>query len=114
MKERADFIATIKSNLIKRKAEMDAQLAYQSHERLTDGVVQDSGDEAQSLSMEKLQNSLQQTEIDELRLMEDALARISKGEYGICIDCSDPISEKRLQHFPYAARCIVCQEDFES
>ncbi len=113
VKQRAEFISSIRKLLLKRKAEVDSQLAEQSHEKLTDGMVQDSADEVLSLSMETLQNSLQRSEIDELHLMEDALARIDKGEYGICIDCSDPISEKRLESFPYAARCIVCQEAFE-
>lgn len=113
MKQRAEFIERIKKALLKRKVEMDKQLASQSHEKLTDGVVQDSGDEVLSLSMEKLQSSLQRTEIDELHLMEDALNRIDRGEYGVCIDCTEPVSEKRLEHFPYAARCIVCQEAFE-
>jgi len=113
VKQRAEFISKIKSTLETRKREMDSQLAKQSHEKLTDGVVQDSADEVLSLSMEKLQSSLQQTEIDELHLMEDALARIEKGEYGVCVDCGEPISEKRLEYFPYAARCIVCQEAFE-
>ncbi len=113
MKERANFIEKMKKDLLERRHEIDVQLSKQSHERLTDGVVQDSADEALSLSMEKLQNSLQKTEIDELHLMEDALARIERGEYGICLDCMEPISERRLVHFPYAARCIVCQEAFE-
>ena len=113
MKQRAKFISKIKDILLQRKKEIDSQLNVQSHERLTDGVVQDSADKALLISMEKLQSSLQRTEIDELHLMEDALARIEKGEYGKCIDCGDPISEKRLESFPYAARCIVCQEAFE-
>ena len=113
MKHRADFISRIQQTLLQKKAEVDSQLAKQSHEKLTDGVVQDSADEVQSLFMENLQSSLQRNEIGDLQLMEDALARITKGEYGICIDCSEPISEKRLEHFPYAARCIKCQEAFE-
>ncbi len=113
MKDRAKFVARIRETLITRKQEMDEALSQQSHEKLTDGVVQDSADEALSLSMEKLQNSLQQTEINELHLMEEALVRIDSGEYGVCLDCSEPIAEKRLEHFPFAARCIVCQEAVE-
>ena len=64
--------------------------------------------------MEKLQSSLQKTEIEELKLIEDSLDRIKRGEYGICIDCNEPISERRLENYPYAARCIVCQEILES
>lgn len=110
MKQRAEFIERIKKALLKRKDEMSHQLTSQMHEKITDGVVQDSADEVLSLSMEKLQSSLQQTEIDELRLIDDAVMRIQKGEYGVCVDCGEPISERRLESFPYAARCIVCQE----
>jgi DnaK suppressor protein len=113
VKQRAEFIEKIKRALVKRKAEIEGQLSLQSHEKLTDGVVQDTADEVQSLSMENLQSSLQRTEIGELHLMDDALGRINRGEYGVCIDCGEPISEKRLENFPYAARCIVCQEAFE-
>jgi DnaK suppressor protein len=113
VKQRAEFIEKIRNKLNKKKDEINLQLAAQSHEKLTDGVVQDSADEVQSLSMENLQNSLQRIELGELHLIENALAHISRGEYGVCMDCNEPISEKRLEHFPYAARCIVCQETFE-
>lgn len=92
---------------------MSSQLLKLSQEKVSDGQVQDSGDEALSISMENLQNSLQENEMGELRLLESALERIEKGEYGICIDCGEQISERRLETFPYAARCIVCQEAYE-
>ncbi len=98
---------------MERKGEMNQQLLDLSHEKVSDGQVQDSGDEALSLTMESLQNSLQQTELDELKLIDGALVRIERGEYGACIDCGEPISERRLENFPYAARCIVCQEALE-
>ncbi len=113
VKQRAAFIEKMKKVLVKRKADMEGQLTQLSHERLTDGVVQDTADEVQSLSMGNLQSSLQRSEIGELQLMDDAINRIERGEYGVCIDCGEPISEKRLESFPYAARCIVCQEAVE-
>jgi DnaK suppressor protein len=113
VKQRADLIERIKKTLLKRKDDIETQLSRQTHEKVTDGVVQDTADEVQSLSMQNLQSSIQRTEIDELHLMEDALGRIERGEYGICVDCGEPISEKRLESFPYAARCIICQEAFE-
>ncbi|MBS1988422.1 TraR/DksA family transcriptional regulator [Candidatus Dependentiae bacterium] len=113
MKQRVEVLTKIKQGLLTRKAEMTDQLTQHSHEKVSDGQVQDSGDEALSLSMEKLQNSLQKNEIDEIRLIDDALIRLDRGEYGLCVDCSEPISDRRLENFPYAARCIVCQEAFE-
>jgi DnaK suppressor protein len=113
VKLRAEFIEKIKHLLIERKGEMVAQFLDLSQEKASDGQVQDSGDEALSLTMENLQNSLQKTEIDEIKLIEGALNRIERGAYGACVDCGDQISERRLENFPYAARCIVCQEALE-
>ncbi|MBM3887044.1 TraR/DksA family transcriptional regulator [Candidatus Dependentiae bacterium] len=113
MKQRSDLLNKIKDQLLARRIEMASDLSRSAAEKVSDGQVQDSGDEALSLTMEKLQDSLQQTEIDELRLIEDALGRLERNEYGICIDCEEPIGERRLENFPYAARCIVCQEAFE-
>jgi DnaK suppressor protein len=103
----------MKKKLLARRVEMTQQLTSHGNERVFEGQVKDSGDEVLSLSLEKLQNSLQQTEIDEINLIEQALSRIEKGEYGLCIDCGEAISNKRLEHYPYAARCIVCQEALE-
>ncbi len=113
VKERQLFLGKIKQMLTEKKEALSRLLYETTMDKASDGQVQDSGDEALSLTMEKLQSSIEQSEIDELRLVGDALSRIDKGTYGQCIDCQEPISEKRLEHFPYAARCIVCQEAFE-
>ena len=42
-----------------------------------------------------------------------ALARITDGTYGACIDCGDEIGVKRLDAYPTAKRCIRCQTHFE-
>ena len=114
MKERLKFIYKIKRTLLERQKELQKQVVYQSKEKVSDGQVSDTADEALTITMEKLQSSLQKTEIEELKLIEQALDKIKKGEYGICIDCNEPISERRLENYPYAARCIVCQELLES
>ena len=42
-----------------------------------------------------------------------ALKKIEDGTYGACIECEKPIAPKRLELFPYASRCLSCQETFE-
>ena len=42
-----------------------------------------------------------------------SLHAMSDGTYGLCIDCEEPISLKRLESIPWASRCIRCQEAFE-
>jgi len=39
-----------------------------------------------------------------------ALERIDDGEFGICVDCEEPITAKRLAAVPWAAYCLNCQE----
>ena len=45
-----------------------------------------------------------------LNVIDDALRRIKEGTYGVCEECSKPISQKRLLAVPHARLCIKCQE----
>lgn len=45
-----------------------------------------------------------------LNQVEAALERIREGEFGICLDCEERISPKRLAAVPWAAYCLHCQE----
>ena len=40
----------------------------------------------------------------------DALRRLDQGEFGVCIECEEDISAKRLAAVPWAAYCLHCQE----
>lgn len=48
-----------------------------------------------------------------LQQVKDALKRIDDGTYGRCIDCGEPIPEKRLEVIPWAARCVKDEEKIE-
>jgi len=39
-----------------------------------------------------------------------ALQRVDDGSYGVCIQCGEVISGKRLNALPWAALCLRCQE----
>lgn len=41
--------------------------------------------------------------------MQEAIRRIDEGTFGICDDCSGPISEKRLLARPVTTQCIECK-----
>jgi len=45
-----------------------------------------------------------------LREIQDALLRLRDGSYGTCLDCSLPVSRKRLEAIPWARFCVSCQE----
>jgi DnaK suppressor protein len=44
----------------------------------------------------------------EMAQIKKTLARLDKGEYGVCELCGDPITPKRLEALPYANRCVAC------
>ena len=48
-----------------------------------------------------------------LAAIEEALNRLRDGIYGLCIDCGQPIPEKRLEAIPWAVRDRACQERCE-
>lgn len=103
----------VKESLVDRLHELEEQLNILSNEKISDDQVQDPGDQALSSTMETLRSSLQDTELAEYNRIVRALEKIKDGTYGICTDCGGSISEKRLDSYPNAARCLVCQEDFE-
>jgi len=103
----------IEKTLLTRRREIEQQMVTRSKEQFSDGQVQDQGDQALALTMETLRTSLQDTEVEEYRRINRALEKIKDGSYGICINCSNEISEKRLNSFPDATRCLICQELFE-
>jgi DnaK suppressor protein len=49
----------------------------------------------------------------ELERIAAALLRLQKApqEYGLCLDCGEPIPPKRLDIMPFAELCAGCQQD---
>jgi DnaK suppressor protein len=45
-----------------------------------------------------------------LRQVKASLQRIHDGSFGICIECEEAISSKRIAAVPWAPRCIQCQD----
>lgn len=45
--------------------------------------------------------------------IKDALERIDNGEFGICEECGDEISEARLKARPVTTLCINCKMEAE-
>ena len=50
---------------------------------------------------------------DRLRAINDAQDRLLDGGYGICLECGEPIGNKRLLADPAAPFCLACQRTIE-
>lgn len=73
----------------------------------------DSGDESMANALADINVATVDHHIRDMRDIEIAFQRIKEGTFGACIDCGDDIAFDRLQAYPTAKRCIVCQEKRE-
>jgi len=70
----------------------------------------DMADQADGNNEVHIQLKLKQTDAKILQAIEEALARLEKGNFGICRDCGEPISSARLSAIPWTRVCITCKE----
>jgi DnaK suppressor protein len=101
-------------DMLQKKAEevrrsMSAQKAAQLVSRLD--YPSDEGDLSQQHHEEWIFLNRNTIDMKLLREISDALERIEHGSYGICMDCEEPISVKRLDAVPWARYCVTCQEN---
>lgn len=54
--------------------------------------------------------SLRELRFSQLRRVEEALARIDDGTYGVCLRCGNAIPRARLEAAPEAPLCLPCRE----
>jgi DnaK suppressor protein len=99
--------------VLEKKAEevrhsMSAQKAAQVVARLD--IPSDEGDLSQQHHEEWIFLNRNTIDMKLLREISGALHRIDGGTYGICMECEEPISAKRLDAVPWARYCVSCQE----
>src|SRR4051812_20747423 len=87
---------------------MSAQKAAQVVARLD--CPSDEGDLSQQHHEEWIFLNRNSLEMKLLREVSDALRRIDHDSYGICLECEEPISPKRLDAVPWARYCVTCQD----
>jgi RNA polymerase-binding transcription factor len=86
------------------------QAARKSEKEGTGKEAPDLGDRALSTVTRDLSYQLTIAERDIVRRVDDALDRMEKGEYGICVACAKKVQIGRLDAVPWARHCIECQE----
>jgi DnaK suppressor protein len=72
--------------------------------------VADPLDMTQQAAERDIAVQLLNRESELVRRLRSAIERIKDGSYGLCLECEDEITPKRLKAIPWAERCIRCQE----
>jgi len=97
-----------------RKAALEARLAELQGRlvRIEDELEQPASDnfseQATEREDEEVLEDLGAAGVQEIRRIEAALDRIRQGTYGTCVNCGDPIDEKRLDAVPATPLCADC------
>lgn len=96
-----------------RKEELQArQERVSKHTRHRENPLpQDFAEQAVELENGETLVALDQELGQELKKIDQALARINAGEYLDCATCAKPIGEERLQALPTSVLCIKCANE---
>lgn len=88
------------------------KLKEDSYNLGTDGI-QDMADAASNTYNADILMSISDNDLTILKDIDNSLDKLSKGSYGICEECEEKISEKRLEANPVARYCITCKRQME-
>jgi DnaK suppressor protein len=109
------------NNFYKEKLIMKKEQFYNNYESNKnqsigprEEVSGDLVDQATDDYTKEFMNNLSSADLKTLKLIEEALEVIDTEEYGICQECGEEISEKRLKAIPWAQFCLNCQEKKEN
>jgi RNA polymerase-binding transcription factor DksA len=100
----------VRNHLLDMLEELDDRLS-----RITDDVKhthtpleKDSAELATQMENDEVLDFLGNAARIERDRVREAIARIDKGEYGICELCGETIKKERLEAVPYSSMCVKC------
>lgn len=91
-----DRLAELETRLTRIERNLDAPRSKDDDER----AIEQENDEV----LEHLGDA----GLAEIRMIQEALHRVEKGLFGLCVVCEEPISEARLDLLPHTPRCRNC------
>ena len=112
---KAQDVETFRRKLLEIRRDLLGQVERKklySKEVGEDGIP-DSGDVAAYSYSKEVLMGLGENERTKLRLVEEALAKIDEGTYGVCERCEEAIPVKRLELLPFTRYCVQCQTELE-
>ena len=73
----------------------------------------DEVDEIQANESRELELATRTLLVERVNRLAAALERLSEGEYGVCVECGEPIAPARLRALPEVQTCVRCQDRIE-
>lgn len=105
------LLARLRTDAAARVAAATAALDELVHDREGSTDDDEHDPEGVTLSSEWSRLSgLAEAAASELRQVDEAVARLDAGSYGLCAECGRPIPKGRLEVRPFATHCVACAE----
>ncbi len=113
----ADELSQFRARLLALKAALREDGPIKLDPNRTDDIGK-RDDDHQPLNemLQSIASSRNRNRASELRRIEAALRRIERDpeDYGLCLDCEEPIRRRRLELMPAVELCVKCQSAHES
>lgn len=112
----SEFLEEMKKALLSEKSRMEAELGRFAdktdipgdYETRFEEIGTDRDDNATEVEQYADNIALEENLEGQLSEVNEALARIETGTYGVCVTCGADIEEGRLRAYPAAKECMAC------
>ena len=112
---RKAFLKKMREKLLEMRAQLlrNVQSDLQEGREQTKDEGMDTYDIASDARDREISLILNDRDRDKALAIDDALARIDEGTYGVCESCESDIAEARLEALPFTRLCVSCQAERE-
>jgi DnaK suppressor protein len=110
-----DTLADLREELERRRAELSSN-SKRALDDIREGNEGGGGDSVDESTEEQGRSTMLRLKDRERKLLTKvnrALEMLESDEYGYCVECEEPIPEKRLRARPVTLYCIDCKEERE-
>lgn len=108
-------LQAIKESLLKMREEVIAEVQekYAATRELGESNLPDLADVSSNAYNRELLLNLSEAQHRKMQDIDAALARLDEGEYGVCANCGEDISPRRMEVRPFSRYCIDCKTEIE-
>jgi DnaK suppressor protein len=111
-------VSTIQNETMRRKQALETRLkeltgTFGEREELQIEYQADPLDQVRASTEREMTVQRLDSQTRLIHDIQEALAKIEHGSYGVCEECEEPIPPKRLNAVPWARFCVACQSQRE-
>jgi len=103
-----EYKSILESERVKHQERVNSLTSDKRREK--GAISADSNEAAIDIENDEVVDSLQELEINQVKMIDSAIERIENGTFGTCMSCGEEISQARLKAVPSSPNCIACTE----